>query len=227
MWCASRTCRPVRGRHTDVCPGPDCVGCQPRPAVDGTLLCQTCTGLLTADLNAAAVVYTDLVEVLNQPPPPPSGTLVTHTSSPDRTNTAAMDARAAIATVVVEMVAAVRAGRSLTGQVPAGVPAGAAWLAVHVPWIAAHMVAHVAALRETVNAAHRVAYPVRGHSLWPVRGDDGYVTCPSPQCPGYLWAVMRTGDQPSELVCNATPPHRWAATDWIRLGYTILGRAAA
>lgn len=120
LTCATATCPPHRGRHTQTCldnPTTKCDGCLPRLAADGGYLCTLCLKLLTEDPLTLIGRHADLERILAGG----SGTGGEHVTTKGRDpnmqlNQRATAARAEIRHEIVRLVGIITAERGI--QIP-------------------------------------------------------------------------------------------------------------
>jgi hypothetical protein len=207
LQCASPTCPPHRGRHTDCPDNTDCRGCLPRIPADGIYLCDLCARLLAEDPTTLTGRHQALGHALTGTATPGAERVTAAAGDPNlRLNMAAVDARTRIRDelgglarlITTERGTHLPTARILTAQLrPEGlvgpmplrrgaaywdtrVPALAALITRHARWLAAHPAAgeHAQTLRNLVRDTYGVAYP-SGVRVWPVRTPGGDVaSCP-------------------------------------------------
>ncbi|CAL9655508.1 hypothetical protein SUDANB96_06775 (plasmid) [Streptomyces sp. enrichment culture] len=176
-----------------------------------TRLCVGCTGRLARWLVALPDAYEECGRVL-------AGSRTRrweeHTSSQTMPgmplNTAAVETRAAITRVLASWSGLV-AEQCAAAAPRREVPALAGFLLRHLDWLSGHeavgdLVEEVAGL---MRAAARVVDTPSERSL-PVGG------CPLAGCEGTLVVrAVQDSRTPPEVVCTATPGHRWALHEWL------------
>ncbi len=200
-----------------LCGGAGCADREPRPALGRSRLCHICAQRLAADLERLPGLYGSCEAVLENSR---SGAMTAGgrgTGGPApgiRLNIRAAEVRASILSVLGSWGGLVAHERRVAPP-SRTVTALAGFLRLHVTWLAAHDTAADASgeLNGLVHAARRIVEPE------PVRRLE-IGTCAEPDCSGSLVARVHTGGGAalSDIVCTATPAHRWPAAEWTRLG---------
>jgi hypothetical protein len=215
--CAAPRCAIPR-RHQPGCDTDGCRGCLPALAQDGLRLCPLHTTRIATDALRCAELDHEIEQVLASSGQ--AGERTTGTADHGTViNERAVDTRRDIRAVLVSWCKLVTEERGHT-RPPNNLDAIAAYLAANNKWLSAHPAAGDCSgeLADLQRRAWSVAYPT-GARIWTVG------PCPAPGCDSTIKVVLRASDSvvPSELVCDADPPHRWpySQTAWRRLGHQI------
>lgn len=251
--CLDPACR--THTHHPTCTNEQCRGCQPAQAADGLNLCPHHTNRLTENALQAATNHRDLAAVLTSSGL--AGEKVAGGEDQGlNLNEAAVQARQQIRTELEFLARIITEERGhhlpATGHpdradghhhtVDTSIPTLARLIARNSEWLAARDTAGdtSATLHELARGLpYRIANPTRSRRF-PIKLPSGvYAECPDTvideddqhPCPGTLWTILRTDIslQPAEIICNHDDNHRWASSDWLRLGrqLTTTTRAAA
>ncbi|MCX5203249.1 hypothetical protein OG897_17580 [Streptomyces sp. NBC_00237] len=208
-----------------VCAGAGCrrreaAGQAGRVAVTGTRLCPPCRERLFQDLGRLPALYEECARRLD--------------GSADRTqertsggslpgmplNTAALEVRSAIVTVLASWAAVVAEQRRVRAPLRT-VPLLTEFLRRHAEWLTRHEAAGELSLEVTrlARGAWRVidAEPQRRVAI----GD-----CVEEDCSGALTAVVRPDRPavPAEITCDAAPEHHWFGHQWLQLSRRLSAR---
>ncbi|CAL9620351.1 hypothetical protein SUDANB6_05848 [Streptomyces sp. enrichment culture] len=208
-----------------VCTGAGCrrrqeTGQAARLAESGTALCPSCRERLERELRRLPALFEECARRLD----------ISADRERDRVsggslpglplNTAAVEARSAIVSVLASWSAAVVQERGVRapGRV---VEELAGFLLRHVDWLAAHSAAGEFS-QEVARLARRAARVV---DLAPSRR-VAIGGCVEDGCPGRLTAAVRPDGPgvPVEIICDATAGHRWPGHQWLQLSRLLGAR---
>jgi hypothetical protein len=214
VYCEGRRCR-ARGAHGSGCAGePECLGCEPRLAADGLVLCWSHREAIPRHALLAAEIFDELTLQLAAGSSP-AGEYVTATSLDKgiKLNTAAVEARDLIEGTLVAWTALIVDERGFT-RPKLDPHSTAAFIADSASWLAAHPAA-----ADCLDELHELAWG-RPRAIAYPSGNRTIKLGDCPLCEGSVAAVMRRPDSllPSEVRCDLDEGHRWRGpAEWAQL----------
>ncbi|MGW2013551.1 hypothetical protein [Streptomyces sp. NPDC001927] len=191
-----------------------------RLAVSGTMLCLSCRDRLVRELRRLPALYEECARRLD----------ISADRERDRVsggplpglplNTAAMEARSAIVSVLSSWSAAVSQERGVAAPRRV-VERLAEFLLRHSGWLAAHAAAG--------EFSQEVARLARGATRVIDLGPSRRLAiggCVEDGCPGRLTASVRPEQPgvPAEITCDAAADHRWFGHEWLQLSRLMSAR---
>lgn len=207
-----------RATVTTACTGAGCrrreaAGQAVRRAARGTALCLPCRERLMRELRGLPALYAECARRLDISAGPDRDRVSGGSLPGLPLNTAAVEARSAIVSVLASWSATVAEQRGI-GAPRRAVEQLAGFLLRHTDWLAAHPAAGEFS-QEVARLARGAARVVdlAPNRRVPIGG------CVEDGCPGRLTAAVRPDRPgvPAEITCDAGTGHRWMGHQWLRL----------
>ncbi|MFD4340652.1 hypothetical protein ACFWPP_26165 [Streptomyces anulatus] len=217
--------RTAMATKAGTCAGAGCrrreaAGQAARLAVSGTVLCLPCRERLARELRQLPALFEECARRLDFSADRERDRVSGGSLPGLPLNTAAVEARSAIVSVLASWSAAVAQERGVAA--PTRVVARlAGFLLRHIEWLAAHAAAGELSreVAQLARGAARVVGPGPNRRL-PIGG------CVEDGCTGRLTATVRP-DQPAvpaEIICDVSAEHRWLGHQWVQLSRRLGAR---